>query len=370
MTHNIKIKKTNTLKFAELILLVLVWVVLIAAPVFFNGNKSLEWQDFLNPMETIIPLFFIFLINRFILVPKLLFNKRRLSYLISVAGLIAVFSLGSLFFSSKLVDGKPQYEINNQLQPPPPHLDPAGNRFPPPMEPLRGRPMPPFANLLIFSFLLIGFDTGLRVSFRLAETEKAKAKLEKENVGTQLAFLRNQVSPHFFMNTLNNIHSLIDFDSEEAKESIIRLSKLMRHLLYESEIEKIPIQKEIDFIKNYVDLMKLRFSDRVKINLNIPEQLPDKKIPPLLFTSYLENAFKHGISYQHTSFVNITFFVESDNLSFEVRNSNMSSEKDEEASGIGIENSRKRLDLIYGENYVLKIEDKKDEHTVSLTIPL
>jgi len=141
-------------------------------------------------------------------------------------------------------------------------------------------------------------------------------------------------------------------------------------LLYESEIEKIPIQKEIDFIKNYVDLMKLRFSDRVKINLNIPEQLPDKKIPPLLFTSYLENAFKHGISYQHTSFVNITFFVESDNLSFEVRNSNMSSEKDEEASGIGIENSRKRLDLIYGENYVLKIEDKKDEHTVSLTIPL
>ena len=80
--------------------------------------------------------------------------------------------------------------------------------------------MPHFANLLIFSFLLIGFDTGLRVSFRLAETEQAKAKLEKENVGTQLAFLRNQVSPHFFMNTLNNIHSLIDFDSEEAKESL------------------------------------------------------------------------------------------------------------------------------------------------------
>ncbi len=368
MISNIKIKKISTLKFAEIILLLLVWIVLIAAPVLFNGNKSLDWQDFLNPMETIIPLFFIFLINRFILVPQLLFNKRRFFYLISVVGLIAVFTFGSFFFYAKLVDNRPPHEINNQLLPPPPPNQ-AGNRFLPPMEQPR-RPIPPFANLLIFSFLLIGFDTGLRVSFRLAETENAKAKLEKENVGTQLAFLRNQVSPHFFMNTLNNIHSLIDFDAEEAKESIIRLSKLMRHLLYDSEIEKIPIRKEFDFIENYVDLMKLRFSDKVKITLQLPTQLSDKTIPPLLFTSYLENAFKHGISYQHPSFINIIFAITSNELTFEVRNSNTTTEKNEEQSGIGIENSRKRLDLIYGDSYLLKIEDKKDEYTVNLTIPL
>ena len=360
-------KKNNTLKNAEPILLVLVWIVLIVAPVFFNGSRSFKWQDFLNPMETIIPLFIIFLINRFVLVPRFLLNKKRLYYLISVAGLIAVTTIGSLLISPKPTIKRPPHNIGNNWQPPPPH---PGQIVPPPPKPLRNQPMPPFANILIFSILIIGFDTGLRVSFRLAETEKEKAKLEKENVGAQLAFLRNQVSPHFFMNTLNNIHSLIDFDTEEAKESIIRLSKLMRHLLYDSEIERIPIQKEIDFIRNYVDLMRLRFSDRVIIDLKLPSQLPNKTIPPLLFTSFLENAFKHGISYEHSSFINILFSVESHRLNFEVRNSIAANENKSEDSGIGIENSRKRLDLIYGDSYSLNIDDNNDEHCVRLSIPL
>ena len=362
-------KKNNTLRFAELILLVLVWIVLIVSPALFNSNKYLEWQDFLKPLETIIPLFFIFLINRFALIPYFLFNSKRSLYVISVIGLIAVFTLGSFILSPKPDNIRPPQQNENQWRPPPPHLDRQNNRFPPPA-PLRRQPMPHFANILIFSILLIGFDTGLRVSFRLAETEREKAKLEKENVGAQLAFLRNQVSPHFFMNTLNNIHSLIDFDTEEAKESIIRLSKLMRHLLYESEIERIPIQKEVGFIKNYVDLMKLRFSHKVKINLQLPSQIPDKSIPPLLFTSFLENAFKHGVSYQQASFINIVFSLASNKLIFEVRNSNAASENEDEDSGIGLENSRKRLDLIYGDNYSLKIEDKKDEHFVRLSIPI
>ncbi len=188
---------------------------------------------------------------------------------------------------------------------------------------------------MIFSFLLVGFDTGLMTIFRLAKSERKRAILEKQNADVQLAFLRNQVSPHFFMNTLNNIHSLIDFDTDEAKDSIIRLSKLMRHLLYDSEIEKIPIRKEIEFIKNYVDLMKLRYSDKVKITLDLPDQLPDKSIPPLLFTSFVENAFKHGISYQHSSFINITFSIDDDQLNFEVRNSNPGLTKKDEPSGIG-----------------------------------
>ena len=362
--------KNKRLKFAEAILLILVWIVLIVAPVFFNGNKSLTLQDFLNPMDTIIPLFIIFLINRFVFIPQLLFKKKNLFYIISVGSLITIFTLGSFIFSVKPTDRMPSHEINNFRLPPPPNLSNPDNGFPPPNKPLRGGPIPHFANILIFSFLIIGFDTGLRASFRLAETEQAKAKLERENVGTQLAFLRNQVSPHFFMNTLNNIHSLIDFDSEEAKESIIRLSKLMRHLLYDSEIEKIPIQKEIDFIKNYVDLMKLRFSDKVKINLRLPQTLPDKSIPPLLFTSYLENAFKHGVSYQQSSFIDIAFFITPDKLTFEIKNSNTTFEKEDESSGIGIENSRKRLDLIYGEKYALKIEDTNKEHSVQLSIPI
>ncbi len=362
---------SNRLRFAEVTLLVLVWIVLIAAPVLFRNEDLTGWQDLMKPVKTLIPLFIIFLINRIILVPKLLFKKRSALFIISVIGLIAVFTIGSYYMIDSPKTRPAQHEMNDQRLPPPPPQGRAYNRPPPPEnQPMRKGPMPAYINLLMFSFLLVGFDTGLRVSFRLSETERAKAKLEKENVGTQLAFLRNQVSPHFFMNTLNNIHSLIDLDSDEAKESIIRLSKLMRHLLYESEIEKISISKEIEFVKNYVDLMKLRYSDKVEIKLHLPRQLPDRLIPPLLFTSYLENAFKHGISSQNSSFIDISFTCTSNNLTFEIINSNPRLEKYEELSGIGIGNSRKRLDLLYGDKYLLEIEDRKDEHYVRLSIPL
>jgi sensor histidine kinase YesM len=172
------------------------------------------------------------------------------------------------------------------------------------------------------------------------------------------------------MNTLNNIHSLIDIDTDEAKESIIRLSKLMRHLLYDSEIEKIPIQKEFDFIKNYIDLMKMRYSDKVAIGFQLPEQVPNKSIPPLLFTSFVENAFKHGVSYKQDSFINIEFSYNGENLTFQVKNSILNNGKDELASGIGIENARKRLDLLYGEKYSLEIDESDNEYYVRLSIPV
>ena len=379
-------KHKKALKFTEIFLISFVWLVLIAAPILFSEDENnFSMRNIMRPMVTLIPLFIIFIINRFILVPQLLFKKGALLYVISVAGLIALVTAGSYYYQP----GYGQRQSNqpgryrNQRGPEafnPPTERPEFNRkgpsgpqgflTPPPEHGPNKQQMPPYANLLIFSLLMVGFDTGLRVSFRFGETEQARTKLEKENIGTQLAFLRNQVSPHFFMNTLNNIHSLIDIDSEEAKKSIIHLSKLMRHLLYESEIERIPIQKEIDFIKNYIDLMKLRYTDKVKISLNLPSQLPDKTIPPLLFTSYLENAFKHGISYEKTSIIDITFSFTKYNLTFEIQNSKQEKTKEDEPSGIGIENSRKRLDLIYGDNYLLKIDDENDDHTVSLTIPI
>jgi hypothetical protein len=362
--------KSNRLKTAEITLLALVWVVLIAAPVLFRGEESISWQQLWNSMEILIPLFIIFLLNRFVLVPRLFNKKKTIAYFVAVAGLIAAFTLGSFFFTTKAFDRNQAHAIQEQFRPPPPQTQLRPPLPPHANDPGRQGPVPPFANLLIFSILLIGFDTGLMLAFRLSEAEKEKVKLEKENSESQLAFLRNQVSPHFFMNTLNNIHSLIDFDSGEAKESIIRLSKLMRHLLYDSEVEKIPIQKEMDFIRNYIDLMKLRYSDKVKISLNIPDRLPDRSIPPLLFTSFVENAFKHGVSYERASYIEITFSYATDRLTFETTNSNMSNDQSETNSGIGIENSRKRLDLIYGDKYSLKIKDTIDEYYVRLSIPV
>lgn len=232
------------------------------------------------------------------------------------------------------------------------------------------RQLPPLVSFIVVSVLVIGFDTGLQISVRWAQSEQLRVQAEKENVENQLVFLRNQVSPHFFMNTLNNIHALIDINTAEAKESIIKLSRLMRHLLYDSEVELIPLKKEVEFIQNYVELMQLRYSDKVRIDLQIPGQLPDTTIPPLLYTSFVENAFKHGISYQESSYITISISYEAEKLVFDIKNSNPRLQREEESSGIGIENSRKRLDLLYGNRYSLDIKDGKDEFSVNLTIPV
>lgn len=356
------------IRYTEAILVILVWMLLVAGPVFLRNDDLSNWRDKLIPLDTGIPLALIFLLNRFLLVPQLLFKKRSGLYTASIIGLIALFTISSYFVFGAPQE-KPRPPRSEMMDQPPPPDRSLENDFRPPDGPKNRGKMPVFFNLLIFSILLVGFDTGLMSAFRLAETEREKTRLEKENVGAQLAFLRNQVSPHFFMNTLNNIHSLIDFNTEEAKESIIRLSKLMRHLLYDSEVEKIPIRKEVEFIQNYVDLMKLRYSDKVKINLNTPGHLPDKLIPPLLFTSFVENAFKHGISYQKASHIDISFTSEENQLTFDLKNSKAPGNKEQENSGIGIQNSIKRLDLIYGKNYTLKIEENQDDFYVTLTIP-
>ena len=123
------------------------------------------------------------------------------------------------------------------------------------------------------------------------------------------------------MNTLNNIHALIDISTEDAKESVIKLSKLMRYLLYDSEQGNTKLSREIEFIKSYVDLMKLRYSSKVSIKLSFPEFIPSIDIPPMLFTSIVENAFKHGISYQHESYIEIVLNVDEKYVYFRIKNS-------------------------------------------------
>lgn len=366
-------KKKNTLKVTEFFLVTFVWLVIIAAPLFFNESNYFEWRNILHPLEVNIPLFFLFLLNRFIFVPQILFKKKRVAYILSILGLIGILTVGTFFYEREFstippLQNKRSLNLPPQIENLPPHLNQA--RRPTFNPPPAGRHMPPFINLLIFSFLIVGFDTGLMTSFKLGKAENDKANLEKKNIESQLAFLRNQVSPHFFMNTLNNIHALIDIDTDEAKESIIKLSKLMRHILYESEAEMIPIKKEVEFIKNYIDLMRLRFSEKVKINLEFPELIPDKSIPPLLSISFLENAFKYGVSYNSKSFIDISFLTDKDKLNIKIRNSNHKTAKNDEASGIGIVNAKKRLSLIYNDNYELDIKDDNDIFTVNLSIPI
>ncbi|MDP5230739.1 MAG: histidine kinase [Cellulophaga sp.] len=361
----------ENLNYFEPLIIIAFWALLFASPLLFGRfESSIDWDHIFKVWVNYLPLLGLFLINRFILLPKLFFKGKKSIYFLSTIVLIVLFATSISFFNEVPKTGNklpPRLERSRGINPPFEGI----NRPPPRAIELanRPKPIPQYANFIILAVLLVGFDAGLQISMRWSKLEQEKANFQKESVENQMAFLRNQVSPHFFMNTLNNIHALVDIDSEEAKTAIIKLSKLMRHLLYESEDLLTPIKKEVAFIESYIELMRLRFTDKIKIAVLIPTDIPEKSIPPLLFTSLLENAFKHGISYNQDSFIKIEILITENRLNFQIENSNHA-KKTDTPSGIGIENTKKRLDLVYKNEYQLTISETKEIYSVNLNIPI
>jgi len=360
--------RKNRLALLQFTIILFVWILLLAVPVLFgNFPQGIEWGHIFRMWSEYFIIFIVFLINRFLLLPMLFYKGRKAVYFLTLITLVSILAT-SFYFA---------YSMNN-----PPRIGPTQSErnierlhsMPPPghLPPQRGPVVPAYANLIILSILIIGFDTGLNISIKWVQSEQNRMQLEKENTENKLAFLQNQISPHFFMNTLNNIHALVDINSFEAKESIIKLSRLMGFLLYESKIGKVPLQKELQFVRSYVELMGIRFSSQVKITLDIPDRVPTCHISPMLFVSFIENAFKHGVSYEKPSYVEIKFTFKKEWLEFEVINSkhNGNGRSSSINSGIGLENSRKRLDLLFGKSYELNIDNSENTYKVYLSIPL
>ena len=165
---------------------------------------------------------------------------------------------------------------------------------------------------------------------------------------------------------------MIDLDNEQAKDSVIRLSHLMRYLLYDSSHTKVKLSKETEFIRNYIELMKIRYPKNVKIQVDIPDNLTDTEIPPLLFVSFLENALKHGVSSQSASWVKFSLAVENNQLLCEISNSRHQAKASgpKKYSGIGLSNVKKTLELLYKNEYQLDITEEEKTYQVTLKIPL
>ena len=200
--------------------------------------------------------------------------------------------------------------------------------------------------------------------------EEMLKELEHQRLQSELQYLKYQINPHFFMNTLNNIHALVDIDTGKAKSTIVELSKLMRYVLYEASNKTILLSREVQFLKNYIALMSLRYTNKVSIQMDFPVEVPEVQIPPLLFVSFVENAFKHGVSYRSESFIHVLMQLDEGNrLSFRCSNSNNGS-ADEQHHGIGLENIRKRLRLLFGNDYTLSITEEEHKFDVLLIIPL
>ncbi|MEO9964815.1 MAG: histidine kinase [Reichenbachiella sp.] len=375
-TNNGEVRRMQRMEISILLGVVLF---VLASPLILRPEGDIEWDKAINRWIDILPYLLLLGINHFLLVPVLFFRKKRARFI--VVGLILVSLTGMLKFLSQPPDEKafrtppphterwgpnPRFESGER----PPHEDIDEHRRPK-FKPFRSgiSPFPPFINAIVISILLLLIDTGFRSSFRLVKTEYDHNQLEKENIRNRLSILKNQVSPHFFMNTLNNVHALIEVNPEEAQHAIIKLSKLMRAMLQEPDSESIRLKDEISIQKNYVELMGIRYNHKLDLQTNYPDDIAEQKIPPLLFTSLIENAFKYGVSYKADSFIHISMEIKGEKLKFEIANSNHK-KGNEPTGGIGLTNVRDRLQLLYQSDYEMVVKEEENKFTVQLTIPL
>ena len=199
-----------------------------------------------------------------------------------------------------------------------------------------------------------------------------KQQLKEEHqkrTEAELEWLKNQLNPHFLFNTLNNISSLVQIDADKAQDAIAQLSDLMRYAMYETRHEMVPIQGEVEFMRNYIELMKLRCNDKTEVNSHLSILNSKLEIAPLLFISLIENAFKHGVSSSRTSKIDIRLEQQDDNMVFTCDNTNFpKDDTDRSGSGIGLENTRRRLDLIYPDRYTWEQSLEDDIYHVCITL--
>lgn len=375
----LKTTKMNYRK--EHIIYTLMWIALYLSPLMgiymrMSGNPHIvfSWDEIINAWEFNTVWIVLFAIHNFLLAPLLIIKRRTWLYtaLVVVLLVATMFTLSAIRPSHSKKRPAPQrYEccehdcMNAEMM--------ASKQQPPPMR--EGGPLMMFGPGEVVAFfgglLLMGMNLGVKLYFRSQEATKAITQIEKHALERQLQYLKYQVNPHFFMNTLNNIHALVDIDPERAKASIVELSKLMRYVLYEGNNKLTSLSREVQFLRNYVQLMSMRYTGNVSICLDVPEVLPDSMLPPLLLVIFVENAFKHGISYRTKSFVEISLQPHGDRLLFSCRNSRPEIKHDENMKGgVGLSNVRRRLDLLFPADYTLDIKETDDTYTVKLEIPL
>ena len=383
----------------ENMIYLVVWGLLFAAPLLSlyvrtanSEDVTFNWTEVLIVWRPMAIFLILFLLHNSFLAPLIVHQQRRTLYFSIMTVVLGSFvawqcthrpqrgmEMRARMHMEKHEPGPPHFE--EDLPEPPFGEPPAEKPSEKPHERPHFKPHDKFEHrppvfigqhdILAFVVLILmfGANLGIKYYFRSRNDQKRLEELERQNLEQQLEYLRYQINPHFFMNTLNNIHALVDIDPAKAQETIVELSKMMRFVLYEGDKRGVSLVRELEFIRTYLKLMQLRYTDQVKITQDLPAEVPDKNIPPLLLITFVENAFKHGVSYQQDSFIELKAAVENDRLIFSCRNSKAVT-PNEEKGGVGLTNVRKRLDLLFNEDYSLDIQDEADTYTVKLNIPL
>lgn len=348
-------RATETAIYAALgLLLVAVWVIGMARMRSSAGLSPFDMKSMLSIARRFVPLLILFAVNNWVLIPRILFRNRYVMYFGSLLLLLlAVWAWQYTIF----ID----YEGHHR-----PHPAPGPG---PAVRPLM--PLPLFLDCL-YGVLTVGCNLAIALLFQNFNDRLERQSLMKESAESQLAYLKAQINPHFYMNMLNNIHALVEIDPARAQDMIIELSHLMRYMLYESARPTIALGAETEFLHNYLRLMRQRYpADKVAIEVSLParDETSSIMVPPLLFLVFVENAFKHGVSYRSASEVDVSLAVSDGEVVFVCRNTVHPSDV-ATPPGIGLSNVERRLRLLYADRYTLKIESDDHTYRVTLKIPV
>jgi len=326
-----------------------IWVSLFFIPFLLLEPRGGISEYLLRIGATSMLTVLVYFINYLFLIPKYLFNKKFLVYVLVI--------LLTLVISCVIVDLYYYFVVSV-------------------VQNWHHRPSPIFSRGMwvpLFPLLTgIAIGISIRLGKEWARVEKERRELQGEKLMSELAFLKSQVNPHFLFNTLNNICSLARKKSNDTESAIIKLSQIMRYMLTDSRQEKVGLEEEVEYLNNFIELQKIRIADKVNISFKIQGDNSAIQIEPLLLIPFVENAFKHGVSYNEKSSIQIELLTGSGELMFMVENSKGSGKNAPrlEESGIGLKNVSRRLELLYPGKHELEIRESESQYYVMLKIKL
>ena len=333
------------------------WALLFASPLIFMQGESgaIAWRRYFEYCVSSLSFVIVFYLNYYVLIDRLLFRQRLTAFILANVALILILAYGTHLWHLF-------HRIYLMGTPPPPMPRPRGKSF-----------------SIVFILhdagillLITGLSVAIKMTSRWYRVEREKQEIEKERTKAELQNLKSQLNPHFLFNTLNNIYALVAINPQQAQYALQSLGQLLRYVLYENNRELMPLSKELTFIRSYVELMSLRLSKDVQLQVDLPEDDKGFEVAPLLFITLIENAFKHGVSPEGHSFIHISIkLTGADTLICTVENSYFPKNgQDRSGSGIGIENLRRRLNLLYQDRHILRLDRIGDRFVAQLILTL
>ncbi len=340
-------------KWAVILMHIAAWVVLFSLPYLLRPSYNASEQPPKPPQNETIKFIIIrindlfligfFYLNAFVLFPKFIYKKKYLIFLLSIIACFALIIFQNYVLVKNFNQANPGYTLQKHI----------------------------FFMTFIFLFML-ACSIAYRTIKDKIDAENIAIEKENEFLKTELSLLRSQVSPHFMFNVLNNMVALARKQSDLLEPSLIKLSSLMRYMLYETDEAKVSLEKEAEYLQSYIDLQQQRFGKKVSINTSFHQTDKNYFIEPMLLIPFVENAFKHGTGMIEQAAINIDLKANSNMLYFTVQNkyNPQSEEIKDKASGIGLNNVERRLNLLYKNKHRLLIDKSNDFFTVTLEINL